>query len=330
MSYSTAALMGYGNYTDAALEGYGNYSDAALEGGLAVGGACPGSGIIKSKKRSNTLVKGSPEAKARMAYLRSLRGKKKKGGMSLYDFKRKEKKRKEREYYNPFWDKPMRLGSSRGGRYIEMTPERREEIRRKLQEYYIRHKPKSGGKIIQVLDSYYEKEKQPPHEQVAQSFGNDKNERMREEFKRILEEMRHIPENERKEWLKEHKSLVDFIIPTNKDLKKGGKSALTGNGVLGNIWKILKWSLKKWINYGKEWKNEKDYYDKEMKRLKGGKIYWQDTRDVMYNPIVGAIRVARRKKRFKELNEARKKKGEREMSYEEFLRMNGLSTKSFF
>ena len=57
-NYSSAALEGLGNYSNAALEGMGNYTAAALEG----------MGV--------KLRKGSPEAKARMAYLRSLRGKK--------------------------------------------------------------------------------------------------------------------------------------------------------------------------------------------------------------------------------------------------------------
>ena len=63
-SYTSAALRGYGEdtYTTAALRGFGDdtYTTAALRG-------CG---------RGNRLVKGSPEAKARMAHLRSLRGKK--------------------------------------------------------------------------------------------------------------------------------------------------------------------------------------------------------------------------------------------------------------
>ena len=63
-SYTSAALRGYGEdtYTSAALRGFGEdtYTTAALRG-------CG---------RGNRLVKGSPEAKARMAHLRSLRGKK--------------------------------------------------------------------------------------------------------------------------------------------------------------------------------------------------------------------------------------------------------------
>ena len=64
-SYTNAALRGYGDesYTDAALRGYGSYTTAALEG------------YGKTK-----LKKGSPEARERMAYLRSLRGKGRGGG----------------------------------------------------------------------------------------------------------------------------------------------------------------------------------------------------------------------------------------------------------
>ena len=68
-SYTNAALAGAGSYTNAALEGAGSYTSAALDG-------C-------GKPRLSTRVrKGSPEAKARMAYLRSLR--KTRAGESLH------------------------------------------------------------------------------------------------------------------------------------------------------------------------------------------------------------------------------------------------------
>ena len=83
-NYTDAALRGFGdNYTDAALRGFGdNYTDAALRGfgDNYTDAALRGFGKTKLKK-------GSEEAKKRMAYLRSLRGKggscKKCGGKSL-------------------------------------------------------------------------------------------------------------------------------------------------------------------------------------------------------------------------------------------------------
>ena len=62
-SYTEAALRGFGSYTNAALKGCGSYTNAALKG---MGRKCGG----------GRLKKGSPEARARMAYLRSLRTKK--------------------------------------------------------------------------------------------------------------------------------------------------------------------------------------------------------------------------------------------------------------
>ena len=86
--YSSAALEGMGGYSDAALEGMGGYSDAALEGmGGYSDAALMGMGSYSKaalKGMGNRLIKGSSEAKKRMAYLRSLRGKKKtKGGKKL-------------------------------------------------------------------------------------------------------------------------------------------------------------------------------------------------------------------------------------------------------
>lgn len=68
MSYTSAALRG-GSYNTAALMG-GSYNTAALRGGNA------------------RLLKGSAAAKARMAYLRSLRGKKKASGGKRLSSKR--------------------------------------------------------------------------------------------------------------------------------------------------------------------------------------------------------------------------------------------------
>ena len=76
--YNDAALEGYGGYNDAALEGYGGYNDAALEGfGGYNDAALEGFGGYNDAalKGYGKLKKGSKEAKARMAYLRSLRGK---------------------------------------------------------------------------------------------------------------------------------------------------------------------------------------------------------------------------------------------------------------
>lgn len=66
-TYTSAALRGFGKYNEAALKGCGNYNDAALIGfGNYNDAAIRGFGRLK---------KGSKEAKARMAYLRSLKGK---------------------------------------------------------------------------------------------------------------------------------------------------------------------------------------------------------------------------------------------------------------
>ena len=62
VDYALAALKGCGKYNNAALKGCGKYNNAALKG---LGGK---------------VIKGSEEAKKRMAYLRSLRGKGRKGG----------------------------------------------------------------------------------------------------------------------------------------------------------------------------------------------------------------------------------------------------------
>lgn len=71
-SYNLAAIQGFGSYDDAALEGFGSYDDAALEGfGSYDDAALEGFG----NKRKH-FVKGSPEAKAFMAKLRAMRGKK--------------------------------------------------------------------------------------------------------------------------------------------------------------------------------------------------------------------------------------------------------------
>ena len=82
-NYTSAALRGLGepNYTSAALRGLGepNYTSAALRGlgkPNYTSAALRGLGISMNTR----LRKGSPEAKARMAYLRSLRGKKVKRG----------------------------------------------------------------------------------------------------------------------------------------------------------------------------------------------------------------------------------------------------------
>ena len=91
MSYNTAALEG-GAYNTAALMG-GAYNTAALQGGAPpvvrrssqrpsynFAGLFGGENIDESYNTAalyggSRLRKGSPEAKARMAYLRSLRGK---------------------------------------------------------------------------------------------------------------------------------------------------------------------------------------------------------------------------------------------------------------
>lgn len=58
--YNSAALNGYGDfYDDAAMEGYGDFYNSAAMDGYGM-----------------KLIKGSPQAKKYMAYLRSLRGKK--------------------------------------------------------------------------------------------------------------------------------------------------------------------------------------------------------------------------------------------------------------
>lgn len=76
-TYNDAALRGYGDetYNDAALRGYGEetYNDAALRGYGEEGETYNGAAL----RGCGRPPKGSQEAKDRMAYLRSLRGKKK-------------------------------------------------------------------------------------------------------------------------------------------------------------------------------------------------------------------------------------------------------------
>ena len=72
-SYTNAALEGFGdeNYTDAALKGFGDesYTDAALKG-------CGDESYTNAALRGcGKFKKGSPEAKAYMAHIRSMRGK---------------------------------------------------------------------------------------------------------------------------------------------------------------------------------------------------------------------------------------------------------------
>ena len=99
MSYTEAALRGMG-YTDAALEGLG-YTDAALRG-------C-GRGAKVSL--SGRVAKGSAAAKARMAYLRSLRGRnsagKKRGGSrpTAMDYIKAERQRRAAAYAARYGDK---------------------------------------------------------------------------------------------------------------------------------------------------------------------------------------------------------------------------------
>lgn len=80
-TYNDAALKGYGDetYNDAALRGYGEetYNDAALRGYGEEGETYNGAAL----RGCGRLAKGSQEAKDRMAYLRSLRGKKKGGAV---------------------------------------------------------------------------------------------------------------------------------------------------------------------------------------------------------------------------------------------------------
>lgn len=71
--YDTAAIDGYG-YDTAAIDGYG-YDTAAIDGHGYDTAALEGCGKRKVSLRG-PVAKGSAEAKARMAYLRSLRGKK--------------------------------------------------------------------------------------------------------------------------------------------------------------------------------------------------------------------------------------------------------------
>lgn len=78
-SYNKAALKGFGSYNKAALKGFGSYNKAALKGCGSYNKAA-----LKGFGKTNRLVKGSAEAKAHMAYLRSLRGKRKtRGGAYL-------------------------------------------------------------------------------------------------------------------------------------------------------------------------------------------------------------------------------------------------------
>lgn len=73
VDYALAALKGCGKYNNAALKGCGKYNNAALKGlGKYNNAALKGLG--------GRVIKGSEEAKKRMAYLRSLRGKGRKGG----------------------------------------------------------------------------------------------------------------------------------------------------------------------------------------------------------------------------------------------------------
>lgn len=72
-SYTNAALEGFGDesYTDAALRGFGDesYTDAALKG-------CGDESYSNAALRGcGKFKKGSPEAKAYMAHIRSMRGK---------------------------------------------------------------------------------------------------------------------------------------------------------------------------------------------------------------------------------------------------------------
>lgn len=123
MSYTNAALQGMG-YTNAALEGMG-YTNAALEGMGYTNAALEGFGSTKLKK-------GSAEAKARMAYLRSLRGKKKGGminmsGMTEEQIQKWHERQREREAkWRERWmlahpgaiGAPRLHGASRGGSII--------------------------------------------------------------------------------------------------------------------------------------------------------------------------------------------------------------------
>lgn len=85
MSYNDAALYGGMSYNDAALEGGMSYNDAALEGGMSYNDAAIEGGMSYNEAaleggRKPKFAKGSPEAKAFMARLRAMRGKKKKTG----------------------------------------------------------------------------------------------------------------------------------------------------------------------------------------------------------------------------------------------------------
>ena len=104
MSYTTAALDGYG-YTNAALEGYG-YTDAALEGCGYNEAALEGCGRRKVTL-SGHVRKGSPEAKARMAYLRSLR--KTRGGRLPFDYPKHIRPRKPLDLDKPI-DRKENMG----------------------------------------------------------------------------------------------------------------------------------------------------------------------------------------------------------------------------
>ena len=86
--YNTAALLG-GSYNTAALDG-GSYNTAALDGGSYNTAALDGGAYNTAALRGGArLRKGSAEARARMAYLRSLRGKKVAGGGRIGGGRRK-------------------------------------------------------------------------------------------------------------------------------------------------------------------------------------------------------------------------------------------------
>ena len=127
-SYTKAALKGCGSYTKAALKGCGSYTKAALEG------------YGSKKMLAARPPKGSAAAKAKMAYLRSLRGKKKVSGSGKLSRKKLLKMigGSSLEFDPKIFSESIRIGLPRPAKRpasLDYTPENIAMVRQRLHDY---------------------------------------------------------------------------------------------------------------------------------------------------------------------------------------------------
>lgn len=106
--------------------------------------------------------------------------------------------------------------------------------------------------------------------------------------------------------------LTRFGVQYGPAIKAARMKQMKGKGVLG---KIIGKSLGYWKNYFTDWHGSRKNEEQELERLRklkkarGGKFELQDLRDGFLGPI-GWIRMARRKKRQREIERLKKELGE--------------------